>query len=215
MNSATALLLDLDGVLVDTETPALDALVATFSAYGFVLCGADVDARFRGRNLDLCTDSLEEIFAGPVAPMFIRDARAAARARPVAAAEPGARAVLTCGVALRVVTNSTLDQAVRTLERAGLGEFADPEIIVAVDDARRPKPDPDLYIAAIDSLDVSAESCLAVEDSRLGLAAATAAGTRVIGYAPTRAWAQVLCDAGYETVSNLEAVTAMFEFATR
>ena len=181
MTRPAALLLDLDGVLVDTETPALDALAATLADYGVAMRLLDVDAQFRGRNLDHSADLLGRLFAGDVPLTFVDDARAAARARLAAAAEPGARAILGCGICLRVVTNSTVAQAFRTLVGAGLADLVDRDAIIGVDLVARPKPDPEIYHAAIDALAVPANACLAVEDSLLGLEAATAAGTRTVG----------------------------------
>ncbi len=49
------------------------------------------------------------------------------------------------------------------------------ETVVTGDDVRRLKPDPEVYRRALDQLDISPESALAVEDSELGLRAAAAA----------------------------------------
>jgi beta-phosphoglucomutase-like phosphatase (HAD superfamily) len=64
-----------------------------------------------------------------------------------------------------------------TLGKAGTGYF---EAIVCGDDVERKKPAPDAYNAALDRLGLPATSCLAIEDSRNGLVAATAAGVAVL-----------------------------------
>lgn len=64
-----------------------------------------------------------------------------------------------------------------TLGRAWTEYF---EAIVCGDDVERKKPAPDAYEAALDRLGLPATSCLAIEDSRNGLVAATAAGIAVL-----------------------------------
>lgn len=54
------------------------------------------------------------------------------------------------------------------------------ETIVTGDDVSRLKPDPEVYRRALTQLDILPESALAVEDSELGLRAATGAGLATI-----------------------------------
>jgi len=54
------------------------------------------------------------------------------------------------------------------------------ETIVTGDDVSRLKPDPEVYQRALDRLDQSPENALAIEDSDLGLRAATAAGLAAV-----------------------------------
>jgi HAD superfamily hydrolase (TIGR01509 family) len=85
------------------------------------------------------------------------------------------------GVKLAVATTTTPEN-VRQLLLSALG----PESIGwfdTIEDASsvsRKKPYPDVYLAAIDHLGLTADSCLAVEDSRLGLTAARGAGIATI-----------------------------------
>ncbi len=52
--------------------------------------------------------------------------------------------------------------------------------VVAADDVARKKPAPDVYLEVLSQLDMSAASCIAIEDSRNGLMAATRAGIPVL-----------------------------------
>ena len=54
------------------------------------------------------------------------------------------------------------------------------EVIAAGDDVAQKKPAPDVYLLALQGLGLPAAACLAFEDSRPGLAAAKAAGLRVV-----------------------------------
>ena len=60
------------------------------------------------------------------------------------------------------------------LERLGIANRFD--AVLSRDDVGRPKPDPDLYLAALARVGVAADEAIALEDSSNGIKAATAAG---------------------------------------
>jgi HAD superfamily hydrolase (TIGR01509 family) len=60
----------------------------------------------------------------------------------------------------------------------GLTEYF--EFVVAREDCGKTKPNPEPYLLALERLGMSADSCVAVEDSERGLAAARAAGLRCL-----------------------------------
>jgi HAD superfamily hydrolase (TIGR01509 family) len=64
------------------------------------------------------------------------------------------------------------------LERSGLGRFF--EASVSSDEVGRGKPAPDVYLEAARLLDVAAAACVAIEDSENGIRSAAAAEMRVI-----------------------------------
>ena len=65
-----------------------------------------------------------------------------------------------------------------TLEVTALRSLFD--TVVTIEDVKRPKPDPDLFLEAAKRLNVAPAQCLVLEDSREGLEAAKRAGMRVI-----------------------------------
>lgn len=67
-----------------------------------------------------------------------------------------------------------MDTVLRTI---GAERFA---LVVAAEDTVRAKPLPDPYLKAAANLGVAPAECVAVEDSPTGLAAAHAAGCRVV-----------------------------------
>lgn len=97
---------------------------------------------------------------------------------------PGARELLEllvqAGLPLAVASNSQAEFVERTLRSAGLweGPFAS---VVSADDVPNPKPAPDVYLEACARLGVDPARTVALEDSPIGVAAAAAAGMRVIG----------------------------------
>lgn len=83
------------------------------------------------------------------------------------------------GVPLGLATNSGREFATRALRAAGIYErFA---AVVSAEDVERPKPAPDVYLAAAAELGADPADCVALEDSETGVAAAKAAGMTVVG----------------------------------
>jgi HAD superfamily hydrolase (TIGR01509 family) len=77
-------------------------------------------------------------------------------------------------------------------------------VVVSVQDVARPKPAPDIFLRAAEQLSVPARECVVIEDSAAGVAAARAANMRVIAITNTLP-AEKLCDAD-AVVSNYAEV---------
>jgi len=169
--SAKAVLLDMDGVLVDStglvekhwsqwaERRGLDAATVLRFAHGSP--SREVVARFV---------SAEDV---PVEAAWVDDLAL----RPTDEVPlPGARAVLTQRVLpVAVVTSATHAVARLRLTRAGLPV---PAVLIGADDVARGKPDPLPYLRAAQLLQVPASDCVAVEDTPAGLASIRAAGAK-------------------------------------
>ena len=72
-----------------------------------------------------------------------------------------------------VATSTRRQQALRSLELAGLLEYID--TLVCGDEVDRGKPAPDIFLRAADTIGLAATRCVALEDSEAGLRAAAAA----------------------------------------
>lgn len=85
------------------------------------------------------------------------------------------------GIRLAIATTSAPENVVALLETNlhpdSPGWF---EVIVAGDMVPAKKPAPDVYSSVLEKLNLPPEQCLAIEDSRQGLVAATAAGLQTI-----------------------------------
>jgi HAD superfamily hydrolase (TIGR01509 family) len=96
---------------------------------------------------------------------------------------PGAVALLAAlrarGVPVGLASNSATDFVDRALAGAGLRDAFD--AVLTADRVARPKPAPDVYLAAAEALGAPPERCVALEDSQTGVAAARAAGMTVVG----------------------------------
>ena len=68
---------------------------------------------------------------------------------------------------------------------ASTEQFPKPPILVTAEDVQRGKPDPEAFLLAAKRLGVQPEQCVVIEDAPVGIEAARAAGMRVIGVATT------------------------------
>ena len=180
-----AVLLDMDGTLLDTERVYFDSLVTALHAFGYTdnveaLCHAMV-----GLPGPDCEAMLLARYGANFPLPEINNAYAARRDETFAAGlslKQGAVELLDAlqGTewAMAIVTSSSRRTADSHLALAGIRERFD--TILTRDDVTRGKPSPDLYLLAASRLAVSPEFCVAVEDSNHGVTAAHAAGTITI-----------------------------------
>jgi HAD superfamily hydrolase (TIGR01509 family) len=83
------------------------------------------------------------------------------------------------GIAVAMATNAARPFAEKALRRAGHAETF--PVLLTAEDVVRPKPAPDIYVAAAVALGVDPADCVAVEDSPTGVSSAVAAGMTVLG----------------------------------
>lgn len=93
------------------------------------------------------------------------------------------------GKKLSVCSAATKSSVILCLESLiGIDRFQGLDCFLAGDDVKEKKPDPSIYITAAKRLGISARNCLVVEDSVIGLQAATRAGMPcVISYTSSTA----------------------------
>lgn len=89
------------------------------------------------------------------------------------------------GAALGLATNAEPENVAFVLDGAGLRNCF--QAVVAGHDVARPKPDPEIYLRVAALLGRDARNCIVFEDSMTGVAAARAAGARVVGVTTTTA----------------------------
>ncbi len=180
-----AVLFDCDGTLMDTE-PCWSAALAELFARNGLLWQPEDKPHYIGKTARVMADRAADTFGDParaeVLEKELLDLVVDAVSGSGATSLPGARellAALSPLVPVAVVSNSPRRVLDIALERGGLSALA--HFTVAAEDPVRPKPAPDPYRMACDRFGVDAGRCLAVEDSRTGLAAARAAGLVTLG----------------------------------
>jgi beta-phosphoglucomutase len=93
------------------------------------------------------------------------------------------------GVRLGLATLAERENAEFPLEQLGILDHFDG--IVANDQVTHGKPHPEVYLKVLEKMQVRAENCAAMEDAPQGVAAAQAAGLRVIAVTNTHSRAQL------------------------
>ncbi len=81
---------------------------------------------------------------------------------------------------LAIASSSSKASIERNMDRMGIRQHFD--AIVSGEDMERPKPYPDVFLAAAGALGVKPEECIVIEDSKNGVLAAKAAGMACVGY---------------------------------
>jgi HAD superfamily hydrolase (TIGR01509 family) len=180
-----AVVFDNDGLTLDTEQAWTRAEEALFTRYGRAFTD-DHKRDLLGTSRAVAAAKLEGHLGRPGAGAALMDELheiVMAELDRGAPARPGARelvaALRAAGVPVGLATNSARDFADKALGGAGLlGAF---DVTVSADEVPRPKPAPDLYLAAARALGAAPGDCVALEDSATGVAAAKAAGMTVVG----------------------------------
>ena len=179
-----AVVFDMDGLLVDTETLVRDAVMAQVEDMGLDL-PMPVFLSLVGTNHATSNVILQDHF-GDGFDLDDFHARWVTRFRVVAEAGIALKAGVVelldhldaAGLPYAVCTSSPHREVDRNLAPYGLKDrFA---AIVAAGDYPRGKPHPDPFLAAAAALGVAPEHCLALEDSHNGVRAAHAAGMMTI-----------------------------------
>lgn len=183
----SAVLFDMDGTLIDSEMYWLAAerdLVEQFGGEWTI----ESSSELVGSSLDRTAAILIQAgVALPVDEVITRLSHAVKRRveetlpwRPGAAEFLGA--VRRAGVRTALVTMSySLNAQDFARKATGLLGFPVFDAVVAGDDVRRGKPDPEPYRMAAERLGVDVRECVVVEDSIPGVTSAMAAGAATIG----------------------------------
>lgn len=190
-----SLLFDLDGTIAETDHLHFAAFRSVFTPYGVDVDWDSYTARFIGRNnLDIAADLLAHVAAAEHAGIMERkEADYRERLGAIEAAS-GLLALLdwadAAGLPCAVVTNAPRANADAVLSMLQLRHRF--KAVVIGPELSDAKPHPLPYLTALDALGATAACSVAFEDSRAGIASATAARVGVAGLATTFTTAELL-----------------------
>lgn len=205
----THVIFDLDGVLLDTEPLYTRATQAVVEEFGVVFDWS-VKAGMIGRSdLEGARHLIRSLGIALEPEEYLR------RRKPIldelftsAAEMPGARELVRRlserGVPLGVATSSAEHQF--RLKTAHHDWFEAFSAVVCGDDPRvgAPKPAPDIFLVTAGALGAEPERCLVFEDALSGVAAARAAGMRVVALPDPAVDAALFSDADWVVRSFAE-----------
>jgi HAD superfamily hydrolase (TIGR01509 family) len=205
--------LDCDGVLVDSEPITERALSDCFAAHGFAMTPDQAAAVFeKGGSLANEIRAVEVLFKRPVPEEFTATYRSLlyerlAEVPPI----PGVLDALeglawpTC-----VASNGPLEKIQVTLGAIGLWERYRGRVFSAYQ-IEHPKPAPDLFLTAARALGANPSRCVVVEDSLPGVQAGRAAGMRVCAYvaAASRDEVSAMHEAQAQTFDSMDELPSL------
>ncbi|MFT7767031.1 HAD-IA family hydrolase [Clavibacter tessellarius] len=174
--TARALLLDMDGTLVDST--ALVEEIWTMLARRFGHDPADLMRRIHGVR---AADSIARFApAGSDVPALLAELdRLELDGSPATVEIPGAHDLVA---ALPAGSHALVTSAGPALARARLAGagIRVPDVVVSADDVTAGKPDPSGYLLAAERLGVDPADAIVYEDAEAGIRAGLAAGMRVV-----------------------------------
>ena len=181
-----AVLFDMDGVLIDAREWHYEALNRALEPFGLLI---DRDAHLATFDGLPTRTKLDILSKSRGVPIKLHDLISklkqkytmeliTSRCRPVFQHQYMLASLKQQGFNIAVCSNSIRASIVSMMDLAGLSQYLD--CIFSNEDVERPKPDPAIYLAAMQRLGVAPHECVIVEDNDHGLQAARASGGHVL-----------------------------------
>ena len=209
MEKIKCILFDMDGVLVDAKDWQYEALNKSLSLFGLQISRYDHLHTFDGLPT---RDKLKIISSYSYLPEslhpFINELKqkytqelVEIKCKPVFQHEYALAKLKRDGYVMAVCSNSVKATIEHMMKKAALIDYFD--LIMSNEDVVHAKPNPEIYIKAMERLEFSPEECLVLEDNKNGIMAAEASGANLLKVHDTE-------DVNYQNIINrikeLEAI---------
>jgi len=204
---------DCDGVLVDSEPIAARLTAEAVSELGWQMSAEVAKAEFLGDTFANIIRRVEDHLGHPVPKDWPARSQANLLAalerelQPVRGVRTALDALVDAGVTLAVGSQGSHEKMQLTLRVTGLLPYFEGRIFSAAQVAH-PKPAPDLFLLAANTLGFPPSRSVVIEDSTRGVKAALAAGMRVLGYTASVGTAAIVA-AGAEPIDDLSLVPTL------
>lgn len=181
-----AVIFDMDGVLVDARDWHFDALNWALNKFGLNISYYDHERTFDGLPTKTKLEMLTELEELPSElhklinelkqkyTMYLTHERCA----PNFQHQQALSKLKSKGYKLAVASNSIRSTVGIMMEMTRLDQYL--EFFVSNEDVSKGKPDPEIYIKAIQDLSLQPHECLVVEDNENGIKAALASGAHLL-----------------------------------
>tara|TARA_B110000967_G_C18898615_1_gene572732 strand:- start:30 stop:665 length:636 start_codon:yes stop_codon:yes gene_type:complete len=177
-----AILFDMDGVLIEAKDWHYEALNRALTIFGMPISRLDHMTTFDGLPT---SKKLEFLSLERGLPLelhrFINSMKQQytmeivhTQCKPFFAHEYALSRLHSLGYKLAVCSNSVRNSVVTMMDRADLTGYLD--LMVSNEDVSRGKPDPEMYLKAMEYFKLQPEECLIIEDNENGIKAAKASG---------------------------------------
>jgi len=180
-----AVLFDLDGTLINTETHT-DATVAEIAAHYGVAGYSLPHTETHGRTWLHVAETMRAqtglgVPAAELASALLAHWNSSVTGvQPIAGAPEAVHAAAASGLRLAVVSSSPRAVIDKFIRQLGIDDCVAPQARIGGDDVSVGKPDPEAFLRAARVLDVEPAEAVVFEDSSAGLRAAKAAGMRSV-----------------------------------
>ena len=210
MSKIRALIFDFDGLILDTETPDYEVWCSIYREHGFELPREEWGKIIGGTGLAQfdAAEHLSLLLQGRLDSISLRDRhRLESHAMTMAQSIlPGVMDYLheakMLGMKLAIASSSPHSWVDTHAKRLGIFDVFD--TVICADDvgAGRTKPNPDLFLLALDRLRVRKSEAIVFEDSPNGVRAARAAGIFVVAV-PNSVTSQLAIENANLTLTSL------------
>jgi HAD superfamily hydrolase (TIGR01509 family) len=186
MPAINAVIFDMDGVLIDSEPLYMEMERHSCARYGVSLDKTEL-SRFVGTTQRYMWSAIKNEYGltESLDCLIIQHQRRLIHAmcsEPLSPM-PGTQTLLTtlneAGIPCAVASSSPSKLVEVILRETGLRPFFND--VICGDDVKHSKPDPEIFLLTAKRLDIAPSSCLVIEDSIHGIAAAKAANMFCIG----------------------------------
>ncbi|KAB2542441.1 hydrolase [Salipiger aestuarii] len=181
MRDIRLVILDFDGVVVDSEVISARMLVAELALYGVIIDLPYVARHFLGRSYPVVLRQIRSEFGVSLPEGFEADYRARLidAFRRDLRLMPGLRTLLArLATPYALATSSSPARVAQSMQIVGISDLFKGRITTAAE-VTHGKPAPDLPLRAAQKAGIAPEHCLVIEDSLAGVQAALAAGMQV------------------------------------
>jgi beta-phosphoglucomutase len=186
MSKIKAILFDMDGVLIDAKDWHYEALNRALSLFGMEISHYDHLVTYDGlptkKKLEMLT--LERGLPKAL-HRFINDLKQEftfqlgyAKCKPTFNHQYALSNLRARGYRMAACSNSIRKTMEILFERAAIIEYF--EFYISNEDVKEAKPHPEMYITAIDKLNLKPDECLILEDNENGIKAARASGAHLL-----------------------------------
>lgn len=186
MSKIKAVLFDMDGVLIDAKDWHYEALNRALGLFGMEISKYDHLTTFDGLPTKVKLQILSKRFFLPESlHPFINDVKQSytaelvhQRCHPMFHHEYALSKLRQREYKIAVCSNSIRKTIELMMEKAELLPYID--MIVSNEDVIKSKPDPEMYLTAINKFGLKPEECIVVEDNPNGIQAGKASGASVL-----------------------------------
>ena len=184
------IIFDFDGVLVDSEILVAKAFAKYMQKFGIEVDEKEF-ASLAGKKTVQVIDILSKKYSIEDQQKFFTDIMDIASniyMKELTTVKGAYDFVSNLKLNMFIGSNSMKERIIDGLQRVKLDKYFQPKQVYSFDLVDKPKPDPDLYLKAIQDNNLIKNQTIIIEDSTVGVMAGAAAGVKVIGLTAGGHW---------------------------